>query len=116
MLLQLFGPCLMELNNSSWYVMMFKESINFLYAFQVFSFTLWFVAGYYKYAAVCSLMTIYSLYSEIVDFRENLEKLQKLANYEVTVQAKRKDKWGNPYYEDVPSSELVPGDVFIVPE
>ena len=59
---------------------------------------------------------MYSLYTELIDFRENINKLHKLANYEIIVKVKRINAKGNTYYEETKSSDLVPGDVFVVPD
>ena len=62
------------------------------------------------------LMILYSIIGELVDIRENLNRLQRMAHYECPVRVRRTDENGNSYFREIMSGDLVPGDVFVVPE
>ena len=61
-------------------------------------------------------MIIFSVFGELVDIRENLNKLKKMAYYEWPIRVKRVNEEGETIFNDVMSGELVPGDIFVVPE
>ena len=84
--------------------------------FQVFALTLWYFHGGYKFATLILVMLILSFYGEYKDVSENVEQIEKIAHYEWPVRIKRQSNSGQTIYKDTMSGELVPGDVFVVPE
>ena len=112
----LFGSCTMEISTVPWYITMLKDTINIFYLFQIYWFTVWMMDEVYKYAILIAVITMYSIFGEIVDIRENLNRLQKMAIYECPVKIRRIDENGIAYFIEVMSGDLVPGDVFVVPE
>ena len=113
---KIFGSCTMEISTAPWYIIMFKDSVNFYYLFQIFSLTVWYIDGSYKYATLIVIMIAYSIFGELVDIRENLNRLKRMAHYECPLNVRRIDENGNSYFKEIMSGDLVPGDVFILPE
>ena len=70
----------------------------------------------YAYSVMIFIMMSYSIIGELVDIRENLNRLQRMAHYECPVRVRRADENGNSYFREIMSGDLVPGDVFAVPE
>ena len=70
----------------------------------------------YAYSVMIFIMMSYSIIGELVDIRENLNRLQRMAHYECPVRVRRTDENGNSYFREIMSGDLVPGDVFAVPE
>ena len=113
---KLFGSWTMEISTAPWYLTMFKDSVNLFYVFQIYGFTVWMLDGLIGYAVMIIVMMSYSIFGELVDIRENLNRLQRMAHYEWPVKIRRIDENGNAYFRETMSGDLVPGDIFIVPE
>ena len=57
-----------------------------------------------------------SLFGETKNIYDNLSQLRIMALYEWDVKVRRIDTEGNKVWKVIKSSELVPGDIFEVPE
>lgn len=57
-----------------------------------------------------------SLFGETKNIYDNLVQLRKMALFECDVKVRRIDSEGNKTWKVIKSSELVPGDIFEVPE
>ena len=86
------------------------------YLYQVFGLTVWMISSYYRYASLIIIMTIYSLWTEFWDIKNNYAKLKGLAHYETVIDVIRRGSDGHSRLKTITSSELVPGDIFKVPE
>lgn len=60
-------------------------------------------------------MILVSVFAELYNTMKALKKLQEMAYYETTVKVRRVEN-GQEQYFDINSDDLVPGDVFVVPE
>ena len=65
-----------EYGTLPFYISLFRDSFNFFYIFQLFALSIWFYDGGYKYATMIVIMMVCSIYGEIVDIRENVERLK----------------------------------------
>ncbi|CAM1327394.1 Uncharacterised protein g9500 [Pycnogonum litorale] len=91
--------------------LLFLEVLNPFYVFQVFSVSLWYSDEYEKYATVIVLMSVISITVSIIQIRRN-----QVALRDTVSQAGIMTIWrGGDGYVTVPSEEVVPGDVIIVP-
>ena len=82
----------------------------------IFTLILWYFDDGYKYATLIVIMMTLSLYGEFRDISENVKRIQAMAHYECPVKIKRRNNSGQTVYKDSLSGELVPGDVFVIPE
>ena len=90
--------------------------INWFYVFQIVGLALWLCDVYYKYGIAIVLMLSVSLFGETKNIYDNLTQLRTMALYEWDVKVRRIDKDGNKVWKTIRSSEMVPGDIFEVPE
>ena len=93
-------------------VLFFKEILTPFYIFQVFSLTFWFLDNYWKYSLAITITSILSLSSALYQTRTNQKKLRDTIVTSDIVTTVRPD--GTT--EDVMTSELVPGDIIVVPD
>ena len=98
------------------YSILWEDVITLFYIFQLFSLTVWFVDGYYLYGTAICVMLSVSLFGEIHTIYTNLKQLRKMAHYECRITVKRVNTEGHTEWKEISSSELVPGDVFVLPE
>ena len=93
-----------------------EDVINWFYIFQIVGLALWLWDVYYRYGIAIILMLSVSLFGETKNIYDNLSQLRIMALYEWDVKVRRIDTEGNKVWKVIKSSELVPGDIFEVPE
>ncbi|XP_060558084.1 polyamine-transporting ATPase 13A3-like [Ruditapes philippinarum] len=91
--------------------LLFKEALSPFYVFQVFSVSVWFADEYYYYASCIIIISVISLSTSIYQTRKMQRALRNTIQTSTIVTVCR----GNDVYEDIPSEDLVPGDVIEVP-
>ena len=106
----------MELIIDPWYIIFFRDTVNVYYLYQIMGLTTWYIGGYYKYASLVVLMMLYSLLTEFFDLLGSYSKIQELAHFESDVEVRRELDNGEVVTKTVSSSELVPGDLFKIPD
>ena len=113
----LFGVCDIDIRVSSIGKILLEELTDPFYLFQVYSIILWYSTEYYWYASVIVILTIISLIVSVHGTYKNLKQLQKISRYSCPVKVFRKNE-KNEYMDgiEVSSTELVPGDLFEIPE
>ena len=113
----LFGICDIDIRVSSIGKILLEELTDPFYLFQVYSIILWYCTNYYWYASVIVLLTIISLIVSVHGTYKNLKQLQKISHYSCPVKVYRKNE-NNEYMDpiEISSTELVPGDLFEIPE
>ena len=87
------------------------------YLFQLYSIILWYCTKYYYYASVIVVLAIISLVLSVYGTYKNMKKIQEISRYSCSVKVYRRNE-NNEFMEGVEmnSTELVPGDVFEIPE
>ena len=113
----LFGICDIDIRVSSIGKILLEELTDPFYLFQVYSIILWYCTEYMYYASVIVVLTIVSLVVSVHGTYKNLKQLQKISHYSCPVKVYRKnesDEYMDPI--EVSSTELVPGDLFEIPE
>ena len=113
----LFGICDIDIRVSSIGKILLEELTDPFYLFQVYYIILWCFTGYIYYATVIVVLTIVSLIISVHGTYKNLKQLQKISHYSCPVKVFRKNE-KNEYLDpiEVASTELVPGDLFEIPE
>ena len=108
---KIYGECDLNIDIPSFGSLLFEEFSDPFYLFQIFSFILWINNGYEAYAYVIIVTTILSLLIATYETRSNLINIQQMAKYQCDVFAYREGK-----RIKIESSDLVPGDVFELPD
>ena len=113
----LFGICDLDIRVNSIGKILLDELTDPFYLFQVYSTILWYCTDYYYYASVIIVLTILSLILSVHGTYKNLKQLQEISRYSCPVKVYRKNE-NNEYMDpiEVSSTELVPGDLFEIPE
>uniref|UniRef100_A0A3Q1CHX1 Uncharacterized protein n=1 Tax=Amphiprion ocellaris TaxID=80972 RepID=A0A3Q1CHX1_AMPOC len=97
----------------SLFKLLIKEVLNPFYIFQLFSVILWSTDSYYYYASAIVFMSIISIVTSLYTVKKQYVMLRDMvaAHSVVRVSVCR----GNEDTEQAMSTELVPGDVIIIP-
>uniref|UniRef100_A0A3Q3IU56 Polyamine-transporting ATPase 13A3 n=1 Tax=Monopterus albus TaxID=43700 RepID=A0A3Q3IU56_MONAL len=108
-----FGENEIAVRVPSLFKLLIKEVLNPFYIFQLFSVILWSIEGYYYYAATIVLMSVISIAASLYTIKKQYVKLHDMVatHSVVRVSVCR----GNKNIEEALSTELVPGDVIIIP-
>ena len=97
--------------NHSYGYLLVTEVLNPFYIFQVASVILWSSDEYYYYAAAIVLMSVSGIVSSVYQTKKNEENLRSTIRCSSNAVVKRQgDK-----IETISSSDLVPGDVIVLP-
>lgn len=107
-----FGPCEIDVPKKSVTGILISEVLNPFYIFQIFSVVLWMWDHYYYYASCIMIISTASVILSLYETTKNHNEIRRLACYNCQVRIKGKHGPSNK----VDSSELVPGDVIVVPE
>ena len=108
----LFGTNEIAVPLESILVLMVKEILTPFYMFQVFSISFWYADEYWKYSTAILLTSLISLSSALYQTRKNQQNLRDTIVSSEIVTRLRPD--GSQ--DQVISTELVPGDVILVPD
>ena len=114
---KIFGVCDIDIKINSCGKILFDELTDPFYLFQVYSVILWYCTNYYYYASVIVVLAVISLVLSVYGTYKNLKKIQEISRYSCPVKVYRKNE-NNEFMEGVEmnSTELVPGDMFEIPE
>lgn len=108
---KLFGENAIHIEVLPYLTILFQEVLGPFYIFQLFSCTIWFNDNYYYYGSCIIVMSVLSLVSSVIQIRRNQEQLRDTVESVGYVKVCR----GKDHYEEIESSQLVPGDVVVVP-
>lgn len=106
---QVFGKNLIDLQQKSIPQLLFDEAFHPFYIFQIASLILWSLDQYYYYAACIFLISLVSITTTLLETRATMKRLREISRFECDARVLRNDFW-----RTIPSSELVPGDVYEV--
>ena len=114
---KIFGICDIDIKISSCGKILFDELTDPFYLFQLYSIILWYCTQYYYYASVIVVLAIISLILSVYGTYKNMKKIQEISRYSCPVKVYRRNE-NNEYIGPVEmnSTELVPGDMFEIPE
>uniref|UniRef100_A0A4W6FL94 Polyamine-transporting ATPase 13A3 n=1 Tax=Lates calcarifer TaxID=8187 RepID=A0A4W6FL94_LATCA len=108
-----FGENEIAVRVPSLFKLLIKEVLNPFYIFQLFSVILWSAEDYYYYATAIVFMSVISIATSLYTIKKQYVMLHDMvaAHSVVRVSVCR----GNKDIEEAMSTELVPGDVVIIP-
>ncbi|KAK2029441.1 ATPase [Colletotrichum zoysiae] len=104
-----FGNNLIDIEQKSIPQLLVDEVFHPFYVFQIASLLLWSLDEYYYYAVAIFLMSFGSIATTLIETRATMKRLREISRFECDVRVLR-----NGFWRYVPSSELVPGDVYEV--
>lgn len=103
----LFGLNMIDIQGKSWYGMLFEDVLHPFNVFQVACISLWTYQKYITYVFALSGLTIISVLTTLYETVSNVRKMREMARFVCPVTVWREGRW----QDDVPSDELVPGDL-----
>ncbi|KAL2098002.1 hypothetical protein ACEWY4_007209 [Coilia grayii] len=108
-----FGENEIAVRVPSLFMLLIKEVLNPFYIFQLFSVILWSAEEYYYYAAAIVFMSVISIAISLYTIKKQYVMLHDMvaAHSIVRVSVCR----GNKEVEEAMSTDLVPGDVIVIP-
>ena len=106
---KVYGKNLIDIQQKSIPQLLFDEAFHPFYVFQIASLILWSLDEYYYYAACIFLISVISITTTLLETRATMKRLREISRFECDVRVLR-----NSFWRTVPSSEMVPGDVYEV--
>ncbi|XP_055502195.1 polyamine-transporting ATPase 13A3 isoform X1 [Leucoraja erinacea] len=108
-----FGANEVEVEVPSVFKLLINEVLNPFYIFQIFSITVWSFNGYYYYGVAIIIMSIISIVTTLHTVRKQYVMLHDMvaAHSTVRVSVCRADN----EIEEALSTDLVPGDILVIP-
>ncbi|XP_050526454.1 polyamine-transporting ATPase 13A3-like [Daktulosphaira vitifoliae] len=93
------------------------EILNPLYIFQAFSFVVWLSEGYVYYLGAIVIMSLFGITSSVIQTRENQKTLRKTVHFsdKIVVCRRKEDEKLEALYEEISTTNLVPGDIIVIP-
>lgn len=96
--------------------LVFLEALNPFYVFQLFSISVWYMDDYVYYASVIVLMSVLSIGVDVYQIRKNQRALRDTICSSGTVDILRhKLDEDSVEVQTKPSTQLVPGDIVLIP-
>ncbi|VDP27397.1 unnamed protein product, partial [Soboliphyme baturini] len=106
----IYGPNKISVPMKPVIELVFREALNPFYIFQIFSVCIWFADVYYYYASVIIIMSVLSIAMDVYQTRKNQVALRNsIHSIEAVTVVRAVDKQVRP------STELVPGDIIVIP-
>ncbi|KAJ2852596.1 hypothetical protein IWW36_000225 [Coemansia brasiliensis] len=105
----LFGNCIIDIQEKSYIRLLWEEALNPLYVFQIASIAIWCSEEYYYYAAAILAISAISIASTVISTKKTAQRIREMSAYVCMVHVVRNGKW-----QEIISSELVPGDIIDV--
>ncbi|KAJ8954194.1 hypothetical protein NQ318_005789 [Aromia moschata] len=87
------------------------EALTPFYIFQLFSLIVWIVELYLYYTIAIIIMSVVGITTSVIQTRKNQKNLKGTVHSQDTAIVCR----GNGNFEQIPTVELVPGDVIVIP-
>jgi predicted P-type ATPase len=116
--LKLYGHNKIEIEVKSYWRLFIDEVFNPFYVFQAFSMTLWCFDHYYIYACCVFILTMFSVIAALRQTRKQSEALHDLVESSKchNVKVLRRTLLSETLCQDADPSELVPGDLIVLPK
>ncbi|KAF3479587.1 P-type ATPase [Arthroderma uncinatum] len=106
---QVFGANIIDIQAKTIPQILVDEAFHPFYIFQIASLTLWSMDEYYYYATCIFFISVFSITATAIETRSTMRRLREIAHFECEIRVLRSGFWTT-----VPSTELIPGDVFEV--
>ena len=107
----IYGKADLIIPVKSFFKTLYYNMCDFFFIFQVSAILLWYFTDFKIYATIISLLVIYNLLDSTIETRNNLINLRNMSKYSIEVKLLKEKK-----IEKIDSSNLVPGDVFVLPK
>ncbi|XP_061189537.1 polyamine-transporting ATPase 13A3-like isoform X2 [Saccostrea echinata] len=108
-----YGENTIEVEVKSYWRLFIEEVMNPFYVFQIASIILWLFDQYYYYAACILFISLVSIGISLYETkRQSVTLHDMVTTHAQTISVCR----GEEVYEDVPTGDLVPGDVIAIPQ
>ena len=104
-----FGDNVIDIEEKSTRQLLVDEAFHPFYVFQIASLILWSLDEYYYYAICIFLISAFSIASTLHETKSAMRRLRQVSRFVCDVRVLR-----NGFWRYVPSSDLVPGDVYEV--
>ncbi|KAB8299898.1 hypothetical protein EYC80_000142 [Monilinia laxa] len=104
-----FGNNMIEIKQKTVSQLLVDEAFHPFYVFQVASLILWSMDQYYYYAGCIFVISAVSITTTLLETKSTMKRLREISRFECDVRVLR-----NSFWRYVPSSELVPGDIYEV--
>ena len=112
----IFGICDIDIIVNGIFNILLHELTDPFYLFQLYSIILWYCTEYYYYASVIVIITTISLIISVHETHRNLKQIQKMSKYSCNVNVYRRNENNEIIVKNISSIELVPGDLYEIPE
>ena len=112
----IFGICDLIIIVPSIFKLIAIEFSDPFYLFQVFAFLLWLFTNYILYSIMTIVGIVVSLTLSVYETVINLKSLKNMAKYACKVKVFRKNEKEEQVETNMMSTELVPGDLFELPD
>ena len=112
----LFGLCDLIISIPSIPKLILDEFSDPFYIFQIYSIILWYFTEYVAYATVIVVASLISLITAVYETRSSLICIKNMARYSVRVNVYRKNSKNEKEIINIDSTDLIPGDLFEVPD
>ncbi|KAK3297543.1 uncharacterized protein B0H64DRAFT_339399 [Chaetomium fimeti] len=104
-----FGDNLIDIEEKSVFRLLVDEVFHPFYVFQIASLLLWSLDEYYYYAIAIFVISVGSITTTLIETKSTMKRLREISRFVCDVRVLRNGFWRN-----IPSSDLVPGDVYEV--
>jgi len=112
----IFGICDIDIIVNGIFKLLLHELTDPFYLFQIYSIILWYCTEYYYYASVIVIITLISLIISVYETHKNLKQIQKMSKYSCPVNVYRRNDNNEIEVKNISSVDLVPGDLYEIPE
>ena len=114
---KIFGKCDIEIEIDSWGKILIDELLDPYYLFLLYSLIIWFCLRSYIYSPIIIGLEAICFFLSVREQYINLKKLKELSRYSLPVNVYRRIEDDDTIEKSlINSTELVPGDVFEIPE
>ena len=111
----IFGDCILNVELNSIFDFLWEELERPERVFEIFSFAIWFYSAY-NLSYIIFVFTIISTVINVYEEKRLFQLIKELSVYTCKVNVYRKGKNDEIFPKEIDSTELVPGDLYEIPE
>ena len=111
----IFGDCILNVELNSIFDFLWEELERPERVFEIFSFAIWFYSAY-NLSYIIFVFTIISTVINVYEEKRLFQLIKELSVYTCEVNVYRKGKNDEIFPKEIDSTELVPGDLYEIPE
>ena len=110
-----YGANTIDVEVKSYFRLLFEEVLNPFYIFQIGSIALWSADEYVNYASCILFISVVSIVVSLLETRRQSQNLHNMVASSNALKVNLVRAGSNQDYEEVDSTEIVPGDVIVIP-